>query len=351
MALIFGSTVLDVGALFACLLALAYVYFKTSVSYWQKRKAPYIEPTFPIGNFGDLILMRKSAGHVFADLYKKLDGEKYGGTYLFTKPGFIFRDPDIIKDVLVKDFTSFHDRGIYIDEELEPLSGHLFVLSGSRWRNLRNKLTPTFTSGKMKMMFRTLVDCGNELGSILDGSGRNQETIEMKDILARYSTDVISSCAFGIESNSLKNPDTEFRQWGRKIFQPSVKAAVFGILNVLMPSLISVLKWKVLDRNVSIYFRKMVQETVDYRERNNIARNDFMQLLIQLKNKGRVEEEETCLEQKDHGNLATKSAENGMYSPYNINPFYLLWLFSPVGSVAFPTKQLYITLSKVNCMQ
>jgi cytochrome P450 family 6 len=317
MALIFGSTVLDVGALFACLLAVAYVYFKMSVSYWQKRKVPYIEPTFPFGNFGDLIRMRKSVGHVFADLYKKLDGEKYGGTYMFSNPGFIFRDPDIIKDVLVKDFTSFHDRSIFTDEELEPLSGHLFVLSGSRWRNLRNKLTPTFTSGKMKMMFCTLVDCGHELGSILHGSACKQETIELKDILARYSTDVISSCAFGIESNSLKNPDTEFRQWGRKIFQPTVRAATIGILSILSPSSISMLKLTVLDPDVSKYFRKMVQETVDYRERNNVARNDFMQLLIQIKNKGRVEEEETCLEQNERGNLATKSAENGMYSLYN----------------------------------
>ena len=52
-----------------------------------------------------------------------------------------------------------------VDEDIEPLTGHLFLLGGSKWRNLRVKLSPTFTSGKMKMMFQILVDCGNELGS------------------------------------------------------------------------------------------------------------------------------------------------------------------------------------------
>jgi cytochrome P450 family 6 len=35
----------------------------------------------------------------------------------------------------------------------------------------------------------------------------------------------------------------------------------------------------------------MVQETVEYREKNDMKRNDFMQLLIQLKNKGTVDSE------------------------------------------------------------
>jgi cytochrome P450 family 6 len=62
----------------------------------------------------------------------------------------------------------------------------------------------------MKMMFQTLVECGHELGSILEKSASNEEIIEIKDILARYSTDVISSFAFGIQCNCLKNPNAEF---------------------------------------------------------------------------------------------------------------------------------------------
>jgi cytochrome P450 family 6 len=313
MALILEDLLLNVGAVVACLLAVTYIYFKKSFSYWKDKNVPYVEPTFPFGNFTDMMLFRKPIGQIHVDIYKKLDGAKYGGTYIFTKPGFVFRDPDIIRNVLVKDFTNFHDRGFIADEELEPLSGHLFFLPGSRWRNLRVKLTPTFTSGKMKMMFQTLADCGQELGNILEESASNGETIEIKDFLARYSTDIISSCAFGIESNSLKNPDAEFRQWGRKIFDPSLRSSLVRVLNATVPALKRVLKVRFLDYNVSNYFRKMVQETVDYRENNNIRRNDFMHLLIQIKNKGKVEDECSHPENNDPGNLENKPTEDGMY--------------------------------------
>ena len=47
----------------------------------------------------------------------------------------------------------------------------------------------------------------------------------------------------------------------------------------------------------------MVEETVNYRERNNITRNDFMQLLIQIKNKVKLEEDNDSLEQSVLGTL------------------------------------------------
>ena len=314
MALLFETFVLDVGAVAVCVFAAVYIYFKVSFNYWKKRNVPYVKPNFPLGNFGDMLFQRASIGHLFEKIYKELDGEKYGGIHRLTKPGFIFRDPDIIKNVLVKDFSNFHDHGLFMDEELEPLSGHLFLLPGNRWRNLRVKLSPTFTSGKMKMMFQTLVDCGLELGSILEESASNEEIIEIKDILARYSTDVISSCAFGIQCNCLKNPDAEFRVWGRKIFEPTFKKSIISFIRLTVPRLLSVLKVHRLDPNISKYFRSMVEETVNYREKNNIKRNDFMHLLIQIKNKVKLDEDNESLEQNGHGTLENKSIEEGMYT-------------------------------------
>lgn len=83
------------------------------------------------------------------------------------------------------------------------------------------KLTPTFTSGKIKMMFPIVAKCGQEMQEVTEESAKIGDVIEIKDLTSRFATDAISSCAFGIEANSLKNPDSTIRAMGRKIFEPN----------------------------------------------------------------------------------------------------------------------------------
>jgi cytochrome P450 family 6 len=284
------TSLLPLWVLAAVGLTAIYVYFKVSFSYWKKRGVPTLNPTAPFGDFGAVIFTRKNVSEIMNKCYKEFHGKKFGGLYNFTMPILLVRDPEVIKDILVKDFEKFHSRGTVTNEKKEPFQGHLAALSGSKWRNLRVKLSPTFTSGKMKMMFGTLVECGKELQECLQEPANNRETIEIKDILARYSTDVIASCAFGVQCNCLKNPDAEFRKWGRKIFEPSLATKFFRTVTLLMPSLTRFLKFP--PKEVGKYFMEMVKETVEYRERNDVKRNDFMQLLIQMKNKTLVVAEE-----------------------------------------------------------
>lgn len=69
-------------------------------------------------------------------------------------------DLELVKHITVKDFNNFTDRGVFVNEEKEPITGHLFLIGGEKWRFLRNKLSPVFTSGKIKMMYHTISDKG-----------------------------------------------------------------------------------------------------------------------------------------------------------------------------------------------
>jgi cytochrome P450 family 6 len=276
---------LQFGVLLAIALTAICVYFRASFSYWKKRGVPTLKPKPPFGDLNDAIFRGKSVQQVVTEFYKDFDGQKFGGIYSFAIPSLLLRDLEIIKDVLVKDFDKFHSRGVLISEEKEPLQGHLFALSGSKWRNLRVKLSPTFTTGKIKMMFGTLVDCGKELQLCLEPLASKGETIEVKDILARYTTDIIASCAFGIQCNCLKNPDADFRNWGRKIFEPTLKKRFVRFLEFALPSISRLFRLRIAPHEISNYFLNMVKNTVEYRETNGVKRNDFMDLMLQLKNK------------------------------------------------------------------
>jgi cytochrome P450 family 6 len=291
----------EVGAVASVTLLVLYVYFKICYSYWKKRGIPTLKPTAPFGNFSRSILSGKNPGHEMAELYKAFHGHTVGGVYSFGAPSLLLRHPDVVKDILVKHFDHFYSRGRIFDGEAEPLDAHLFALSGTKWRNLRVRFTPLFTTLKMKMMLGAVVECGKNLQNCLQKPASNGETIEIKDYLARYSTDVISSCAFGIQCNCLKNPEAEFRKWGRKVFEPNMKQRITSMLQVVCPSLVYILKLSLFPKDVCNNFRRMVRETVEYRETNNVQRQDFMQLMIQLKNKTLVVDEGEDLEllQKD----------------------------------------------------
>lgn len=263
-----------------------YLYFEYCYKYWLWRGVITPKPTFPFGNIKDSVLSRKFIGFQHKEFYDFFTskGLKHGGIYMFNDPVYVAIEPEVIKHVLIKDFQCFSSRGLSVDDQSEPLSANLINLDGAKWKFLRSKLTPTFTSGKMKMMFPIIKNCADQMKVILDSvSG----AVDMKDILARYTTDVIGSCAFGIECNSLKDPEVTFRKYGQRMFQRSFMDSFKRIL--LMTPIGKYLHemrlMKIGKKDVANFFYNLTQEIVSYREKGNIERNDFLQLLIQLKNK------------------------------------------------------------------
>lgn len=193
-----------------------YIYYQYIFGYWKRRGIPYIKPSFPFGNLGSTILQKISMSELVQQFYDH-STESMIGVYGLMRPLLLIRDTNLIRQILIKDFQYFVDRGVYIDEKHDPLSGHLFSLAGEKWKNLRVKLTPVFTSGKLKAMFTTILDCGGTLVNYMDGIADCNGIEEMRELSARYTTNIIASVAFGNDIDSIAKPDTSFRRYGRKV--------------------------------------------------------------------------------------------------------------------------------------
>ena len=63
------------------------------------------------------------------------------------------------------------------------------------------KLTPIFTSGKMKMMFELIDVISDKLVRVLEDQLQKTNDLEMRDWLQRFTIDSIGNVAFGIEPN------------------------------------------------------------------------------------------------------------------------------------------------------
>ncbi|XP_019875568.2 probable cytochrome P450 6a14 [Aethina tumida] len=295
MVLITNSLGYDLIALVVTSLAGIILYLKWKFSYFA-RKGLYTPPTtLPFGNSKGIFTKQQIVAELFKDVYFDLKsrGLKHGGAYLLFKPFYIPVDLDIVKSIMQTDFQHFVNHGVFFNEKSDPLSAHLFALEDDRWKSLRAKLTPTFTSGKMKMMFNTLVECTSGLKDMVDQHSQDSTPINIKETLQRFTIDIIGSVAFGIECNSMKNPDSKFVKYGRRIFELNPIEVMKNIAQFTFPH--KLLKWLnigVFNKEVTTFFMEVVKKNVNYRENNNIYRKDFMHLLLQLKNRGRVFEDE-----------------------------------------------------------
>jgi cytochrome P450 family 6 len=142
--------------------------------------------------------------------------------------------------------------------------------------------------GKMKMMFPIIANVGEQLTDYVQKKSTAKAPFDGKDIFVRYTCDVIASCAFGLETTALRDDDCEILQIAHKIFKMSFWRTLYFIMLTPFRRLARKLHLSQTEPEVTAYFMKMLKETVEHREKNNVVRNDFLQLLMQLKNVGQV---------------------------------------------------------------
>ncbi|GAB0100090.1 hypothetical protein DMENIID0001_160740 [Sergentomyia squamirostris] len=281
--------VIDVILLLIAVIFLSISYVKKKYRYWEDRGVPFVKPAFPKGNVSS---MGKSE-HFFEltrRLYFELkkEGKMLGGMYFTIQPAVLALDLDFVKTILVKDFHIFHDRGLYVNERDDPLTNNLLALEGDKWKILRSKLSPTFTSGKMKLMFPIMMDIAGKFIACVDRDLEKSDEMEIGDYLSRFTIDIIGSCAFGLDCNSLKDPNAEFLRMGKRAFDNrgrALKRMFIGTFKKLSRAL----RLQLTRKEISDFYTRIVRETVEYREKENIHREDFLNLLLQLKNKGKLD--------------------------------------------------------------
>lgn len=162
------------------------IYIKLVYTHWQRHGFPYIKPSIPLGNLGPVAKREMSFGINIHELYKSVN-DPFIGVYLFFRPAILVRDVELIQQILATDFSHFHDRGIYGNKKYDPLSETLLRMRGQDWRNARSKLSPAFTSGKIKTMFTSILTQGDNLCDHLESFAKNNENINIKDWTQRYS--------------------------------------------------------------------------------------------------------------------------------------------------------------------
>lgn len=199
---------------------------------------------------------------------------------MFKVPTFVVKDPELIHQIMIKDFGHFYDRGFPAIKRDVLFSENLFNLRGQSWRSLRNKLTPTFTSGKIKHMFDQFLKSGDHMLESINQP--SEKTFDAKLVSLEFGTEVIASTAFGIDF-SKDNPQTkEFVKNASSGTFQGLRLNLTLFLATVVPKTVELLRISMFKPGTMDYFINLTKATKEYRKEKNVKRNDYFDLLMTL---------------------------------------------------------------------
>lgn len=173
-------------------------------------------------------------------------------------------------------------------------------------------MTTTFSSGKIKGMMPLLTKISKELVDVLDEAVEAKKCLNYRDFASRYMCEIIGQVAFGLEckigykiistmivriaffivGNALRDTNCQMMVLSDFLSFTDMKQRLTFLLANSYQNLCRRLNLQVTPNYIQDFFLKLVVDTVEYREKNKIERNDFLSMLIQLKNNGKLDGDE-----------------------------------------------------------
>lgn len=189
------------------------------LQFFEKRGIPGPKPHLLWGHYRELS----------SDHYKWINkwSEEFGGTFgVFwgDKPFLVTCNLDVAKEVLIKQFPKFVNRGKqFALEDIHPLEMFSFT-DDPKWKTLRSAVSPGFSSTKIKAMTPLILKSTEDLENNLAKFSSDGKPFNIYPLLKRFTVDNIGRTVFGINANTQNEVE---------ITSPLLKAAIHATESIL----------------------------------------------------------------------------------------------------------------------
>ncbi|VEN62879.1 unnamed protein product, partial [Callosobruchus maculatus] len=120
--LLTSSVPLDVVIFATLAVYIFYRYVTRNFNYFKDKDIPYVKPVPIFGNFANIVLFRTTIAEWLKSYYDKMDAP-YFGIFVFNAPCMVIKSPELVRDVLIKDFGHFFDRSTPMPKHEELQQG------------------------------------------------------------------------------------------------------------------------------------------------------------------------------------------------------------------------------------
>ncbi|OXB83616.1 UNVERIFIED_CONTAM: hypothetical protein H355_011435 [Colinus virginianus] len=155
----------------------------------------------------------------------------------------------------------------------KPMLDSILCLRDERWKYVRSLLTPAFGDAKLKEMIPLINQACNVLLSNLKVYADSGRAFDIQRCYNCFTLDVVGSVAFGTEVDSQKNPDDPFVKNCRTFFEMSLfKPLLFLILSFpsIMIPLLRILPNK-KQKELNGFFIQTIKNAIVFRDQQDAA--------------------------------------------------------------------------------
>ncbi|XP_017043517.1 probable cytochrome P450 6w1 [Drosophila ficusphila] len=269
----------------ATLAVVFYIWQRRAFGFWQRHGVKFIRPIPLLGCTREFLTARVPFFEQIQKFHEApgFEKEPFVGVYMAYRPALVIRDLDLIKTVMIKKFQYFNNRVLQTDPHNDALGyNNLFFARSPAWRELRTTISPVFTTGKIKQMYPLMVKIGKNLEDSAERLGSGS-SVQVKDLCARFTTDLIATIAFGLEANALQNASSEFFYHNKAIFAVTLRRAIDFAIIFMLPAFASLARVKLFSKETTKFIRSSINYVLAERERTGQKRNDLVDILLALK--------------------------------------------------------------------
>lgn len=195
----------------------------------------------------------------------------------------VVADPDMLRQVMVRDFNSFPNR-MTLRFATKPMKDCLLALKNERWKRVRSILTPAFSTAKMKEMVPLINTAVDVLMNNLNVHAESGEAFDIHKSFGCFTMDVIASVAFGTQVDSQNNQDDPIVRHAQMFFSFSFFRPIFMLFLAFPVIMAPVAKFIPNKRRNQMdqFFINNIQRIIQQREAQppEQRRRDFLQLML-----------------------------------------------------------------------
>ncbi|KAH7474456.1 Cytochrome P450 704B1 [Phytophthora ramorum] len=162
--------------------------------------------TLPVlGNTLDVLLFnRYRMSDWINDQTDASSGQPWILQLLFQPPWVVLSMPNDLHDVFVDQFQVFEKGGTLGDISFDVLGNGLLNVNGDKWKQQRRAASHLFSTQSIRDVMEPVIrEKTLQLRDVLAQSAGRKQTVSMKSLLGKFTSDVFTRIGFGVELDQL----------------------------------------------------------------------------------------------------------------------------------------------------